>query len=96
MFFRGSRYESVPTTELIQPDGGLIQYKRMRFIPAFDATLQQVAREGDRPDLLAHRALGDAELCWRLADANRVMRPVELTAMPGFCVRVPGPGGEGV
>jgi hypothetical protein len=35
--------------------------------------------EGDRRDLLAHRHLGDPELWWRLADANRVIDPEQLT-----------------
>ncbi len=34
MFFRGSRYEIVPTATLEAPDGGVIQYKRVRFIPS--------------------------------------------------------------
>ena len=35
--------------------------------------------EGDRRDLLAARHLGDPELWWRLADANGVVDPRELT-----------------
>ena len=35
--------------------------------------------EGDRRDVLALRHLGDAELWWRLADANGVVDPRELT-----------------
>ena len=35
--------------------------------------------EGDRRDVLAARHLGDAELWWRLADANGVVDPRELT-----------------
>lgn len=95
MFFRGSRYESVPTTEFTTGNGRVVQYKRMRFIPAFETALRQRVREDDRPDLLAYRVLGDPEQFWRLTDANRVLRPVELTAVPGQSVSVPGPGSEG-
>lgn len=94
MFFRGSRYENVPTAEFSERTGRVIRYKRMRFIPAFESTLSQHVREGDRPDLLAYRVLADPESFWRLCDANRVMRPVDLTAVPGQRVCVPGPGNE--
>ena len=35
--------------------------------------------QGDRLDLLAARLLGDAELWWRIADANPELDPEELT-----------------
>ncbi len=35
--------------------------------------------EGDRRDLLAAAHLADAELWWRLADANGVIDPAGLT-----------------
>ena len=91
MFFRGSRYERVADAEIEAPDGRVIRYKRMRFIPAVNATLGYVVRDGDRPDFAAYRTLGDPEQFWRLCDANRVMRPVDLTAVPGRRIRVPGP-----
>ena len=44
--------------------------------------------EADRRDLLGHRHLGDAELWWRLADANGVVDPRELTEPVGRRIRV--------
>ena len=41
--------------------------------------LEHIVQSGDRPDLLAARTFGDAELYWRIADANAVTDPFELT-----------------
>lgn len=93
MFFRGSRYENVPDAELTRADGRTVRYKRMRFAPRTGATTD-VASDGARLDVVAYRTLGDPEQFWRLCDANQVLRPVDLTAVPGRAVRVPGPGAE--
>ncbi len=45
--------------------------------------------DGDRLDLIAHRYLGDPELYWRICDANRALRPEELTAEPGRRLVIP-------
>lgn len=92
MFFRGSRYEHVPEAEIGGPDGRTIRYKRIRLIPEEEARLTYRVEEGDRPDLAAYRAVGDPELFWRLCDVNRIRRPVDLTAVPGRRILVPGPG----
>lgn len=92
MFFRGSRYERVPEAEIAGRAGRVLRYKRLRLVPAVEGSLTDVVREGERPDLLAFRKLGDPEQFWRLCDANRARRPVDLTAVPGRRVRVPGPG----
>lgn len=92
MFFRGSRYEHVADTEMPGPGGRTIRYKRMRFIPDTPARLAEKVEQGDRPDLAAYRALGDPEQFWRLCDANLVQRPVDLTAVAGRRILVPGPG----
>jgi hypothetical protein len=67
----------------------------MRFIPepASPPRLFAAVAAGDRPDLLAHRVLGDPELFWRLCDLNGVARPADLTAEPGARVAVPAPEG---
>jgi hypothetical protein len=94
MFFRGSRYEHVPEAEIKGPGGRTIRYKRVRFIPeTAGGRLTYGVREGDRPDLAAYMALGDPEAFWRLCDINRVQRPVDLTALPGQRIAVPGPEG---
>jgi hypothetical protein len=91
MFFRGSRYETVPEADRQMPDGRVVRYKRRRIIPETPAPLGTVVRGGDRPDLVAYRALGDPELFWMLCDANRVQAPADLTARPGVTIGVPGP-----
>lgn len=93
MFFRGSRYERIADAELITAEGRLIRYKKRRFIPELDGSLVYVVKEGDRPDLAAHAAIGDAEQFWRLCDVNRVQQPAELTRRPGRRIRVQGPQG---
>lgn len=91
MFFRGSRYETVPDAEFLAPDGRVLRYKRRRIVPEIEAPLAIVVRPGDRPDLLAFRALGDPELFWLLCDANLERHPARLTASVGRIVAVPGP-----
>jgi hypothetical protein len=91
MFFRGSRYEPVPNAEVATADGRIVRYKRRRVIPDLRTSLATTVRNGDRPDLLAYRALGDPELFWMLCDANRTRQPAELTRTPGRVVAVPGP-----
>lgn len=93
MFFRGSRYETIADAETLGRDGRAIRYKRMRFIPEVASGRSQKVRDDDRPDLLAYRALGDAEQFWRLADVDRTLRPSELTREPGRAVRLPNYGG---
>lgn len=44
--------------------------------------------EGDRRDVLAYRHLGDAELWWRLADANGVIDPRDVASPAGRRLRV--------
>ncbi|SDG34152.1 hypothetical protein [Alloyangia pacifica] len=95
MFFRGSRYEAIPEAELTTPDGRVLRYKRRRVIPELRAPLGTETRPGDRPDLVAYRALGDPELFWLLCDANRERRPARLTASPGRIIGVPGPDALG-
>lgn len=93
MFFRGSRYENIKESTLVAENGRELRYKRLRFVPRLKAQASIRVQQGDRPDLLAYRALTDAELFWRLADVNRARRPVDLAATPGKLVGVPGPGG---
>jgi hypothetical protein len=67
-----------------------------RFCPRGDnlALLYEVQiAEGDRRDVLARRNLGDAELWWRLADANGAVDPRELTDPVGKRLRITLPEG---
>jgi hypothetical protein len=91
-----SRYFDVEIAELQRPNGTTIAYLRRRFVPAPErfATLQEhTVTHGDRPDTIAAVALGDPERFWMLCDANRVLRPEELTAAPGATLRITLPEG---
>ncbi len=78
---RGSRYYLIGTNTLNLPDGKHIVYLRRRFLPqpeGFSALFLHTVVEGERLDIIAAQDLGDAELFWRLCDANRAMLPEEL------------------
>ena len=78
------------------PDDPGVPYVSRRFIPQrrdIAIAAEVVVTSGDRPDLLAARAFGDAELYWRIADANAVIDPFELSDTPGARVRIPRPSG---
>lgn len=68
-----------------------VAFLRRRLVPRPErfSTLYEVrCVEGDRRDLLAARHYGDAELWWRLADANGVIDPTGMASPPGRVVRV--------
>lgn len=70
-------------------------YVRRRFIPqrrGIAVALEATVSAFDRPDLLAARTLGDPLLYWRIADANAVADPFELTDRPGDRVAIPSGG----
>ena len=90
MFDRGSRYEKVADAIFTDRDGKQIPYKRLRLLPGPGPSVQvhQVVL-GDRLDRISHRYLQDAEQFWRIADANQVMRPEDLTAVVGRRLVIP-------
>jgi hypothetical protein len=98
-----SRYAQTAVEAWNPGDGSpRVPYLARRFCPRAErfALLYEVTVvEADRRDLLAARNLGDAELWWRLADANGVVDPRDLTDPVGKTLRitlpedVPGPGG---
>ncbi|WP_020672142.1 hypothetical protein [Amycolatopsis nigrescens] len=93
---RTSRYHGVETAVHRTPDGREIPYLKPRMPPqptSFTTIRVHEVREGDRSDLLAHHYLGDAEQWWRIADANPVLDPRELTATPGRRIRITLPEG---
>ncbi len=49
--------------------------------------------QGERLDNIAATFLGDPELFWRLADANRAMQPEELVQTVGRRLRITLPEG---
>ena len=91
-----SRYARVEVTTRTTRAGEKIPHFRRRFIASEDhfQTIEvHTVIEGERPDNLAARFLGEPEQWWRVADANGVTRPEELTDTPGRRVRVTLPEG---
>jgi hypothetical protein len=92
-----SRYYSVETTTtLTTADGEELPYLRRRFLPSssrFALLREHVVLGGERLDRIAAREIGDAEMSWRLCDANDAMQPDELTAEVGRRLRVTLPEG---
>jgi len=91
-----SRYYYVETATRESPDGKTTVYLRRRFCPQPErlALLQEhVVELGDRLDNVTARYLEDPEQFWRVADANRAMRPEELVERVGRRLRITLPEG---
>jgi hypothetical protein len=93
-----SRYAATERGEYELADGTKVPYLKRRFVPrqAGNALAEHSVAAGDRPDLLAARYFGDAEQYWRLADANAVLHPDELTEEVGARLTIALPGAGGV
>jgi len=95
MFEPTSRYAklAVRSHTATGPDGETreIRYVERRFVPPPGAGVTLVEHtvvEGERPDHIAAKYLADPTQFWRVADANGVMRPAELTDQPGRRVAI--------
>lgn len=96
LFSATSRYYGLDTDTLDLPQGKTVIYLRRRFVPPperFQVLEEHTVVQGDRLDNLAVQYLGDPTLFWRLADANRAMRPEELTQALGRKLRITLPEG---
>ena len=85
-FAQNSRYRGIALAQTQRADGTVIVYLRRRFVPdpsRFSTLARYQVKQGDRSDLIASRFLGDPQLWWQLADANRAIDPQELTAAVG-------------
>jgi hypothetical protein len=87
-----SRYADVGV-DAWDPGNGVppVPFLRRRLCPRAErfALLYEIGiRDGDRRDVLAARQLADAELWWRLADANGVVDPRDLTEPTGPRLRI--------
>jgi hypothetical protein len=91
-----SRYFGIETAQFESADGRQKVYLRRRFVPPperFTLLQEHVVTEGERLDQITARYLTDAEQFWRIADANRAMRPDELTETIGRRLRITLPEG---
>ncbi|MGW7487933.1 hypothetical protein [Streptomyces sp. NPDC054786] len=94
---RSSRYHAVEIGVHRAQDGTEVRYARRRLLPPLDEaaeeTVPHTVSSGERADQLGQRYFGDPGQWWRIADANPVLDPRELTDEPGERVAVPLPGG---
>lgn len=88
MFFKGSRYEKVPTRTFTDASGRVITYKSTRFIPATSALQGHLVTSDERLDHIAWQHYRDAERYWRICDANTAVWPDDLLE-PGVVLAVP-------
>ena len=91
-----SRYALTPAVTFERADGTMVAYLKRRFVPPPESfALLQWHRvvQGERLDNIAAKYLGDPEQFWRLCDANRALRPEELTDTLGKKLRITLPEG---
>jgi hypothetical protein len=96
LFTATSRYYGIDTATLTAPDGTNIIYLRRRFLPPperFQLLQEHAVKQAERLDNVAAKYLADPELFWRIADANRAMRPEELVRTVGRILRITLPEG---
>lgn len=91
LFPPSSRYHGIETViDERDPEQGLI-YLRRRFLPD-PATLPEVGQhlvcQAERLDHIAAARIGDPTAFWQICDANRAMRPAELTETLGRRLRI--------
>lgn len=89
MFFKGSRYEKVETSQITSADGRLVAYVKVRFTPETKAILTHLLSQGERLDHLSFRYYKDTERFWRICDANQVLWPDELLTEAGSRILIP-------
>ena len=96
LFTSTSRYYGIDTATLELPMGKTIVYVTRRLVPPpenFQLLQEHSVVQGDRLDNLAGQYLGEPTLFWRLCDANRAMRPDDLTATIGRVLKITLPQG---
>ena len=96
LFPVSSRYYGLETATLTTTDGKQIIYLKRRLLPQpenFSLLQEHLVSEGERLDNITAHYLGDPEQFWQLCDANRAMRPDELTETIGRRLRITLPQG---
>lgn len=95
LFASTSRYYGI-ATDTIVADGRSIIYVLRRFVPQpeqFQVIQTHTVIQGERLDNIAAQYLGDPTLFWRICDANRAMRPWELTETVARKLNITMPSG---
>ena len=95
LFPLSSRYKDTPTSQMEGPNGPIV-FLRRRFLPKpenFSLLQEHVVQEKDRLDNIANQYLGDPERYWQICDANNVMNPDDLTAVPDTKIKITLPAG---
>jgi len=92
MFFKGSRYATVPDAALTDPSARVIRHKTTRFIPETPAFVGHRVLAGERLDHIAHQHLQDPERFWRICDANRAAWPDDLLVVGQVILDPPAEG----
>lgn len=97
---RDSRYHDAEIGVHVDADGTEVRYAKRRLLPPIEDVAEDaethVVSAGERYEHLGQRYFGEPGQWWRIADANPVLDPAELTAEPGREIRIPGAGGGGV
>lgn len=96
LFPSTSRYHGLGARKVTRPDGTEVVYLARRFLPppeSFTLLHEHEVRAHDRLDNLAAGYLGDPLQYWRICDANRAVRPAELTEEAGTRLRITLPEG---
>jgi hypothetical protein len=78
MFFKGSRYESVPEGVFTDARGRQIPFKLLRIIADAPSLQTRTVQSLDRLDMIAFKYYDDPEQFWRVCDANLAILPDEL------------------
>ena len=95
MFDQTSRYAKSAVKTLIDDQGRAVAYVARRIIPDAPRIIAQMpVQDGDRLDLIANRAYGDARQSWRVMDANADPDPLTLADTPGRRLNLSQPGEE--
>ena len=95
-FNENSRYRGLPVLVNVDENGVERTYVGRRFLPEPESLAeigQYEVQEHDRIDTISFDVLGDAELWWRVADANRAIVPAELTERVNRRLRITLPEG---
>ena len=96
LFSATSRYAAVATTQLVRDDGTVVAFLRRRIVPdpsQFTTLVVHSVSSSERLDNITAAYIDDPEQFWRLCDANRALRPAELTDTLGETIDITLPQG---